>query len=371
MAAGDRRRRGRSHDRSHDRLPPWVRALGLLAGTLAALWWLLRLGDGALPGPPLRHPTDWTAWVDRVGPVTATFGVLRLACTVAVLYLTACLGLALLAGITRRRDVARASRWLCLPALRPLIERAIGATLGVAAMTALAAPVNAGAAPVRIDSAPVAASPSLRSGAGAPPTMRAVVRDPRNHTAAAPGTPTMTLRARSERPEMTMRAGPGDPTLTMRPRAEPTPTMTLRASSDRSTEATKDTMADPAGGRGSTPMPLPGSAHGEALPDQTVSDVSVNDAPSAPAHPDPPSRADAGDARPGPVAEGTYVVQPGDHFWSIAERSLGVKLGRPVEETEVAAYWERLIEANSDRLADPANADLLFAGQALRLPEAR
>jgi hypothetical protein len=54
------------------------------------------------------------------------------------------------------------------------------------------------------------------------------------------------------------------------------------------------------------------------------------------------------------------VVAPGDSFWSIAaEQRRG---------GDVAAYWRALIEANRDRLVDPANPDLLYAGQVLVLP---
>ena len=39
-----------------------------------------------------------------------------------------------------------------------------------------------------------------------------------------------------------------------------------------------------------------------------------------------------------------------------------------VDEAAVARYWESLVELNRSRLADPGNADLLFAGQVMLLP---
>ena len=54
------------------------------------------------------------------------------------------------------------------------------------------------------------------------------------------------------------------------------------------------------------------------------------------------------------------VVEPGASFWSIAEDEAG---GR-----DVGTYWRALIALNRERLVDPANPDLLYPGQVLRLP---
>ncbi|HWH35534.1 MAG TPA: hypothetical protein VNT56_09495 [Acidimicrobiales bacterium] len=81
-----------------------------------------------------------------------------------------------------------------------------------------------------------------------------------------------------------------------------------------------------------------------------------------------------------PTSQGTgtagagWEVRAGDHLWSLAERALGQAAGAgdatgpPPGEAEVARYWLRLIEANTDRLADPTNPDLIFPGQVLVLP---
>lgn len=63
----------------------------------------------------------------------------------------------------------------------------------------------------------------------------------------------------------------------------------------------------------------------------------------------------------------TAVVQGGDSFWSIAEAHLQ-HLGASPTDREVVRYWERLVAVNVGRLADPANPDLLYAGQVLELP---
>ena len=70
--------------------------------------------------------------------------------------------------------------------------------------------------------------------------------------------------------------------------------------------------------------------------------------------------------RSGPENEGgTVVVAPGDHLWSIAEKALSERLGRPASDDEVVPFWTALIDLNRDQLPDP---DLIFAGQVFRLP---
>lgn len=72
---------------------------------------------------------------------------------------------------------------------------------------------------------------------------------------------------------------------------------------------------------------------------------------------DPPAAAPVPPPAPAPPPRGTWVVQPGDHLWSIAERSA---------PGDVVPYWVALVEANRDRLADP---DLVLPGQVLVLPD--
>jgi nucleoid-associated protein YgaU len=74
-------------------------------------------------------------------------------------------------------------------------------------------------------------------------------------------------------------------------------------------------------------------------------------------------------ARPEPRAARTWTVAPGDHLWSIAERTMTDALGRPPAEAEVVAYWQSLLDVNRASLADPENPDLLFSGQVLTLPQ--
>lgn len=76
---------------------------------------------------------------------------------------------------------------------------------------------------------------------------------------------------------------------------------------------------------------------------------------------------EAGEAADGAVAP-AVVVQSGDHLWGVAERVLAAHHGNPVPDAEVVGYWQRLVEANRDRLADPDNPDLIYPGQEFVLP---
>ena len=100
------------------------------------------------------------------------------------------------------------------------------------------------------------------------------------------------------------------------------------------------------------------------LPDGTAPRLSI--LPPVQAGPQP------GDAPlltplPGPPPA-TWTVEPGDSFWRIANRTLADAWGRPPTDAEIDPYWRALIAANRAKLADPANPDLLYAGQVMTLP---
>jgi nucleoid-associated protein YgaU len=69
-----------------------------------------------------------------------------------------------------------------------------------------------------------------------------------------------------------------------------------------------------------------------------------------------------------------HVVQPGEHFWSIAEQVVeqrGADANADAEsdvDVDVESYWGALVAANRDRLVDPDDTDLLHPGQVLVLP---
>ena len=66
--------------------------------------------------------------------------------------------------------------------------------------------------------------------------------------------------------------------------------------------------------------------------------------------------------------ERIWTVQPGEHFWSIAEDVLRTTWGRPPTDAETTPYWEQLIEVNRDRLADRSNPDFIRPGDTFVVP---
>ncbi|MBW3665130.1 MAG: hypothetical protein KY469_18705 [Actinobacteria bacterium] len=114
-----------------------------------------------------------------------------------------------------------------------------------------------------------------------------------------------------------------------------------------------------------TPPALDPSAFVEAPP--VPVDPRQRSAPSATATEEP--AADEGVASPATAGDPeTWVVQRGEHFWSIAEARVAAVSPDPPREHEIAEYWHRLIAANRGVLAVPDEPDLLFPGQVLSLP---
>lgn len=85
---------------------------------------------------------------------------------------------------------------------------------------------------------------------------------------------------------------------------------------------------------------------------------------------DGPARPDmsgAVDETPEPTAPTQVTVESGDSLWVIAEEQLTADLGRAPTDDEIRPYWQELIVANGDRMAERANPSLIFAGQVLTL----
>ncbi len=96
-----------------------------------------------------------------------------------------------------------------------------------------------------------------------------------------------------------------------------------------------------------TPAPQPGP-----LPE-------ASPAPTAEPQPDSP-----GSDRPPSVGQGSYLVQPDDCLWDIAERSLA-QGGQPIDVVSVAAAVTAWWQTNDNQITDP---DLIFPGQVLTIP---
>jgi hypothetical protein len=147
------------------------------------------------------------------------------------------------------------------------------------------------------------------------------------------------------------------------PDASP-PRTAIVAPAGPETEVATMTRAGPAG-------PSPGRATmarvdaPPAAATMTRVDLAVGTPAAGPAPPATPTGwSPAPDPAP-PAGEATsWVVEPGDSFWSIAEDVVGGE-----RERAVGRYWRTLVEANRSRLVDPSNPDLLVPGQELTLPD--
>lgn len=153
------------------------------------------------------------------------------------------------------------------------------------------------------------------------------------------------------------------------PGPDPAPPRTeIAAPAGPQAEVATMTRAGPAG---PSPSPAPGRAtmtRVDAPPTvATMTRVDPASGPTAsgPAPPATPARWSPSPGPAPPVGEPTsWVVEPGDSFWSIAEDVVGGE-----RERAVGRYWRALVEANRSRLVDPANPDLLVPGQVLTLPD--
>lgn len=66
-----------------------------------------------------------------------------------------------------------------------------------------------------------------------------------------------------------------------------------------------------------------------------------------------------------------HRVEPGEHLWGIAEDVVAGATGRPGTElgaADIAPYWRRLVDANTDRLRS-GDPDLIHPGEELVVPE--
>jgi hypothetical protein len=115
-----------------------------------------------------------------------------------------------------------------------------------------------------------------------------------------------------------------------------------------------------------------------AAADPTPVTVSVRDGrepvavSASVAAPDPPPSPGTSDATPAAAARAAdVVVVPGDDFWVLATARAAADLGRdPASLTaaEVAPYWQRVCDANRDRIRS-GDVDLIYPGEVVTLPD--
>jgi len=105
----------------------------LLVGVIAAF---TALGGGELATPPVTDPGAWPGWAASLPPVVVVFALLRLLVLALAWYL---LGVSLVGGAARLLAIGRLVRVadvVTVPAVRQLLQAALGVGLATAAVTA-------------------------------------------------------------------------------------------------------------------------------------------------------------------------------------------------------------------------------------------
>lgn len=325
-----------------------LRFAGWMLFLLSSLGFLLLAGGERLTAPPLRSPGEWGTWLADRDPTTVAVAVLRVGGIAFAIYLVTVTVIAVLASALSSRGLTKASSQLTMPWLRHTLGGLLGAGLVVASLP-------------QHSPGPVDPESAARSGpaevAGADPrdpatglsvtTVVAAAADPSADDSNGTGGP------REEGSPVVMLLLPDKPA----PVAPPTtavapPTMALDEAS--STEPSGTTAS---------------SVQGQA-PDQSPGAGPPEQATTYPAQPSELGPTPA----PADISHGesdSWVIEPGDHLWHVAESVLTDGLVRTPSDADIAAYWTVLIEANRSMLVDPSNPDLVFAGQVVTLPPLR
>jgi hypothetical protein len=298
------RGRARSRRAARTGLALWISAL--VVGT--ALFHAI--GDGHLSAPPLA-PSGWSAWAAGRDPLIATFAVLRLLVLALSWYLVGVTSIGVLARVLRAASLIRLADALTLPALRRVLQGALGVSLATA-MVVSSVPAPDRAARER-------STVTLPAGAEATVTP---------HGATVP----MTLAALGDEDRITLEHVES---------GRPMPLELLERARERAEAAERE-------------------ATSEATPDDTADRGGLD--PQA-----PDRQAPAREAAPAGGGDG-HVVVTGDSFWTIAQEALAERSGQTPTDAETATYWRQLVEANRDRLVDRDNPDLIFPGQRLVVP---
>jgi hypothetical protein len=290
-----------------DRVRSWVPLLGWLGSLAAGIVLFTALGDGQLAAPALGDPSSWGDWAADRDPIVAAVAVLRLVVLALAWYLVGVTTIGLVARLTRAARLVRLADALSLPFVRQLLQGALGLTLaaGVVASASGAAPGAAGRGP-----------------------------DPAPATASAVALPDDDAGDRGDGAVPTMVVVGADETGGDGPR--------MVVIADDGAPASMVAVDGPATAR-MVGLGPPGAAAAE----------------------DPAAVADPA---PAPAAA-EHEVAAGEHLWSIAADHLEGHLGRVPSDDEVVDHWQRLIELNRDRLANPDDPDLVFPGQRFVLPD--
>jgi hypothetical protein len=319
-----------------------------LALHLAAPAWL------ALPAP--WHPRATYIAVRSLGPFLGgvAIGHLLLSFLGDYLLVLATVSLLLCCGLPARHRVRtlRLTLSLSLPGTRTLVAGVLGlATLSVPLTPAAAFATTPG------NSSGVKPALTWIGPAAAPPSMRMVVPDRRTRPGLAAGLPEAATSPPGTEPGASSTPGPA---------AAPVTTAPVTAAPVTAAPVT----AAPVTAAPVTAAPV--TAAPAAAPPAAAAPTTATDLPSPPT-PGSTAAAPAAEPVPGEPAPtptpATWIVQPGDHLWSIAARTLAsANSNNPPDDEAIAAYWWQVVIINRPHLPNPADIDLLYPGDVVILP---
>lgn len=140
--------------------PPDGAAMLRLAGWIAvlccAVWFLTALGRGALGIPSILDPAAWGPWAAGRDATVIAFALLRAATMVVAWYLLGATVIGMVARLLHSARLVTVTDLLTVPAVRRLLQSALGVGLATAALTA----GSPGAGPMQAQATPTASAPA-------------------------------------------------------------------------------------------------------------------------------------------------------------------------------------------------------------------
>ena len=325
----------------------WRARAGLLAWCLALVSGTVlfhSMADGPLAPPPLA-PDAWAAWAEGRDPLVATVAVLRLIVLGLSWYLVGATSVGILARVLRAARLIRLADALTVPALRRLLQAALGVSLATAMVVSAATP----RADVGLSDG-ASSNVEVVDATGSPEPGGSVVL-----AADQPSTDEPADAHRTAPDQVRLTAADGEPSQ-----------VTITGADDG--DAADDRMTRPPGLDVLEGQGTPGSDSRGGGDEGRRGGIGAE-------HPgDADGSLDGDDTRDAVIAAGPdgagngRTVSAGESFWRIADDALTGHLDRAPTDREVAAYVERIVDRNRDRLADPENPDLIFPGQEFDLP---
>lgn len=314
--------------------------LAWVASLVAAVWLFAWLGRGALATPPITDPGALPDWSAGREPVEIVFAGLRLLVLALAWYLLGVTTIGAAARLTRAARLTAVADVLTVPAVRRLLQGALGVGLAATAVTSLPLTVPAPAPLVTAVADPVTGGSEERPAAA--------------DAYEAPGAPAVAPAG----------PRPGSPPPRV-PADDPASTRSDVAPPDAADVADRPPhrVLAPDAPWGAPLRPTTAGVEAEPAREGLAGEV---DEPEQAARPRQAPRS-AGAADSGAGAS-DWRVASGEHLWSIAETALTSAWTRAPSEGDVRDYWVALIERNRSRLPDPSNPDLIHPGLELELP---